>query len=41
MLVDVEGGKDLVPVTLWDAHKESVTDIAKNTNELVLRTKRN
>lgn len=28
-LVDVEGGADLVPVTLWDAHKITVLDFAK------------
>ena len=29
VLVDVEGGKDLVPVTLWDGHKMTVVEIAK------------
>lgn len=28
VLVDVEGGKDLVPVTIWDAHKMSIIEVA-------------
>lgn len=41
ILVDVEGGKDLVPVTLWDAQNDSVIDIAKQTNDIVNKTKKN
>lgn len=41
ILVDVEGGKDLVPVTLWEAHDLSILQIAKDSNELVMKTKRN
>ena len=29
VLVDVEGGKDLVPITLWDAHKMSIFEVAE------------
>ena len=29
VLVDVEGGKDLVPVTIWDGHKMTIFEIAK------------
>lgn len=29
VLVDVEGGKDLVPVTIWDAHKMNILEFAK------------
>ena len=28
VLVDVEGGKDLVPVTIWDGHKKTIFEIA-------------
>ena len=41
VLVDVEGGKDLVPVTFWDAQDKSILDIAKTCNELVNKTKNN
>jgi hypothetical protein len=41
VLVDVEGGKDLVPVTFWDAQDNSIQDIAKTCNDLVNRTKSN
>lgn len=40
ILVDVDGGKDLVPVTLWDAHKMTVLDIAKKIGEKVQRAKK-
>ena len=40
ILVDVEGGSDLVPVTIWDAHKISVVDFAKLCNEKVQRAKK-
>ena len=39
VLVDVEGGKDLVPVTFWDAQDQSIQQIAKKANDLVLNTK--
>lgn len=29
VLCDVEGGKDLVPITIWDGHKMSIIEIAK------------
>lgn len=35
ILVDVEEGKDLVPVTIWDGHKMSLIDFAKTCNEKV------
>jgi hypothetical protein len=38
-LVDVEGGSDLVPITIWDGHKLSVVEFAKNCNDRVLRAK--
>ena len=41
VLVDVEDGRDLVPVNLWNAHKDDVVTIAKKLNEMVGRTKRN
>lgn len=40
MLVDVEGGNDLVPVTLWEAQDKSVFEIAGSLNEQVQRTKK-
>ena len=39
VLVDVEGGKDLVPVTIWDAHQMSIFDIAKKCHEIVQKAK--
>lgn len=30
-----------MPVTLWEAQNDNIVDIAKNANELVMRTKRN
>lgn len=41
VLVDVEGGSDLIPVTLWDFENDSVIDIAKKLNEKVMRAKTN
>lgn len=38
-LVDVEGGKDLVPVTIWEAHKMSVIEFAVACNEKVGRAR--
>lgn len=34
-LVDVEGGVDLVPITLWDAHNLTVVEFAKKCSERV------
>jgi len=34
-LVDVEGGSDLVPITLWDAHKLTVLEFAKHCSDRV------
>lgn len=31
-LVNVEGGTDLVPVTVWDAHKMTLLEFAKAIN---------
>ena len=39
VLVDVEGGKDLVPVTIWDAHKMSIFEVGKIITEKVQRAK--
>jgi hypothetical protein len=39
LLCDVEGGSDLVPITLWDAHKLSVLEFADKCNERVNRAK--
>ena len=38
-LVDVEGGKDLVPCTVFDAHKLSLKEFATVINEKVKRAK--
>ena len=40
VLVDVNGGKDLVPVTLWDGHKKDIFEIAKYFNEKVDRARK-
>ena len=39
ILCDVEGGKDLVPVTIWDAHKMTIFEIAKFITARVQRAK--
>jgi hypothetical protein len=39
VLVDVDGGADLVPITIFDAHKLSVVEFAKQCNEKVSRAK--
>lgn len=39
MLVDVDGGTDLVPITIFDAHEKSLLDFAKACNEKVMRAK--
>lgn len=39
ILCDVEGGQDLVPITLWDAHKLSVVEFAAKCNERVSKAK--
>lgn len=35
ILVDVEGGSDLVPITLWNAHEITLIEFAKRCNERV------
>ena len=40
ILVD-SNGKDLVPVSLWEAQDESILDLAKAMNEKVGRAKNN
>lgn len=35
VLVDVEGGSDLVPITIFNAHEGTVFDFAKKCNEKV------
>lgn len=39
--MDVEGGKDLVPVTVWEVQNDSIVNIANECNNLVMKTKRN
>ena len=39
VLVDVEGGKDLVPVTIHDGHKMTVVEVAKKIAEKVAKAK--
>ena len=39
VLVDVGGGQDLVPITLWDAHKNSVVEFGKKCSEYVVNAK--
>ena len=39
ILVDIEGGKDLVPVTLWNAHEMSLKEFALAINEKIQRAK--
>jgi hypothetical protein len=36
ILVDVEGGSDLVPITLFNAHEMTLIDFAKKVTEKVL-----
>jgi len=38
-LRDVEGGKDLVPVTIWDGHNMTLLEFAKKINEKIDRAK--
>ncbi len=40
VLCDVEGGKDLVPVTIWDGHKMTIFEIAKSIAERVAKAKK-
>lgn len=40
VLCDVEGGKDLVPVTFWDGHKMTIFELAKKITEKVGRAKK-
>ena len=40
VLVDVEGGKDLVPVTVWNGHDKTIFEIAKLITEKVQRAKK-
>lgn len=41
ILCDQDGGKDLVPVTIWDAHAKSLLSIAKDLTCRVDRAKKN
>ena len=41
VLCDQENGKDLVPITIWDAHSMPLEDIAKFLNEKVGKAKKN
>ena len=40
ILVDVDGGKDLIPITVWDAHTMTVIELAKKMTEKVQRAKK-
>ena len=40
VLVDVEGGKDLVPVTVHDGHTMTVIEVAKKINDKIQRAKK-
>ena len=40
-MVDFAGGKDLIPVNLWECHRDSIFEIAKKINEKVLLCKNN
>ena len=40
VLVDKDGGADLVPVTIWDAHKMTIFDVAKALNAHVQSAKK-
>jgi hypothetical protein len=37
VLVDVEGGKDLIPVTVWDAHQGTILEFAAKINDKIKR----
>ena len=39
VLVDVEGGADLVPITIFNAHEMSLLEFAKHISERVLMAK--
>jgi hypothetical protein len=39
VLVDVEGGKDLVPVTIWNIHEMTLKDYAIAINNKIKRAK--
>ena len=40
VLVDVDGGKDLIPITVWDAHTMTIFELAKKITEKVQRAKK-
>ena len=37
VLVDVENGRDLIPVTVWDAHQGTIHEFAAKMNEKIKR----
>jgi hypothetical protein len=37
VLVDVEGGRDLIPVTVWDAHQGTILEFAAKINDKIKR----
>ena len=39
VLVDYDGGQDLVPVTVWNGHEMSILDIARYLNDKVKNAK--
>jgi len=40
ILCDVEGGKDLIPITIWDGHKMTIFELAKLIADRVSRAKK-
>merc|ERR1712127_771472 len=39
VLVDVDGGADLVPVTIWNGHEKTLLQFARECNDAVKRAK--
>lgn len=39
ILVDVQGGRDLIPLTVWDAHEMTIFELAKSITDRVSRAK--
>ena len=40
VLVDKDGGSDLIPVTIWDGHKMTIFEVAQTVTEKVQRAKK-
>ena len=39
MLADYDGGRDLVPITIWNGHEQSVLEMARFLNEKIKNAK--